>query len=90
MANKVSKAMERKAKMQERIEKMEKEMKELEVKAQQDIGAFVLKTWDIQDDSEKVFEVITSLKDQANKLLNNEGDSMGKSEQENIQTTPSH
>lgn len=85
MANKVSKTMQKKQKMQERIEKMEEEVKELERKASEEIGKHVLKTWNVQDDSDKVFDVIESLKKDADNLL--EQDDLGKSESDETQET---
>lgn len=85
MANKVSKTIQKKQKMQERIEKMEEEVKELERKASEEIGKHVLKTWNVQDDSDKVFDVIESLKKDADNLL--EQDDLGKSESDETQET---
>lgn len=67
MSKKVSRALERKTKMQERIEKMEREMKELESKAFEEVGKFLFKEWEINSevDSSIIFEAITLLKGDA-------------------------
>ena len=79
-------------KMQERMDKLEQELKELELQSQQEIGKFLLKSWEIdnEDDSEKLFEVIEEMKSQAlNLLKQKESQGMGKSEEEETQTTNS-
>lgn len=81
MSKKASKTIEKKQKMEEKIKEMEEEIKELEKKAEQEIGKYVLKTWDIKDDTEKVFEAIDELKHQANEIINPD-DSLGKYEQD--------
>lgn len=83
MSKKVETALKRKAKMQERMEKMEQDIKELEEKAERELGKFIMKEWEVEDDydSEMVLEVITELKDQAKELLSNNNDNdMGKSD----------
>lgn len=82
MSKKVQSALTRKAKMQERLEKMERDIKELEEKAQIELGKFIIKEWEIKDDkdSEQVLEVIKTLKEDAKELLNNPDRDMGKSD----------
>ena len=84
MPKNVSRALEKKLKMQERIDKMEKEMKELESKAYEEVGKYLFKTWEINGevDSTIIFEAIALLKDDAMVHLNSDKVSieMGKSE----------
>lgn len=72
MSLKTSKALSKKKEMQEKIEKMNKEIKELEIKSQQEIGKFLLKEWEIGDDvdSEILFDIIRSYKEDVQKRLN--------------------
>lgn len=71
MTVKTSKALQKKKEMQEKINKMNKEIKELETKSQQEIGKFLLKEWDIQDDvdTEILFDIIRSYSDQVKARL---------------------
>lgn len=93
MANQAKNAMERKSKKQSQIDKLQKEIKELEEKSQMELGKYLMKEWEIEgdEDSEKVFDVIDSLKEQATNMLKQKEESsdtnsdMGKHEN---QTTP--
>jgi len=93
MANQAKSAMDKKSKKQSQIEKLQREVKELEEKSQMELGKYIMKKWNInsEEDSEKVFSVIDSLKDQAINLLEQKDSSsskdggMGKHED---QTTP--
>jgi len=75
-------AIKRKNKKQEKLLELEREIKELEEKAQIELGKYLMKTWDIEDDhdSEKVFDVIDSLKEDAKSLLKDEEGDTGKSD----------
>lgn len=75
-------ALSRKIKMQERIKEMESQVKELEERAQLEIGKTILKEWDIKDDYDVklVFDVIRTLKADAIELLKDKEEDMGKSE----------
>ncbi|MBE3102831.1 MAG: hypothetical protein IMZ40_01165 [Bacilli bacterium] len=89
MTSKISKTFERKVKMQEKIEKMEKEIKELELKAQQEIGKFVLSEWEISEelDSEILFDIIRGYKEDVRRKLNSTeyDEKKGKLEEKEIQ-----
>lgn len=72
MATKTSKALSKKKEMQEKIDKMNKEIKELEIKSQQEVGKFLLKEWEIDDDvdSEILFDIIRSYSEDVKQRLN--------------------
>jgi len=81
MSKQAIKALDKKQKMQERIKEMEAEIKDLNDKAEQEIGKYILKKWNVGNDTGKVFEAIDALTDQANELLKDDDD-MGKYEEE--------
>ena len=85
MSKKVSKVLDKKNKMQEKILQLEREMKELEQKAFEEVGRFVFKEWEIDNevDSKTIYKLITHLKDQAQEfMLSDEmNEDMGKSEE---------
>ncbi|MFG6121132.1 hypothetical protein [Thalassobacillus sp. B23F22_16] len=82
MSTQARNAIKRKNKKQEKLLELEREIKELEEKAQIELGKYLMKTWDIEDDhdSEKVFDVIDSLKEDAKSLLKDEEGDTGKSD----------
>lgn len=82
MSKQAKSVMSRKIKKQEKLEELEKEIKELEEKAQIELGKHLMNEWDIKDDadSEMVFEVISSLKEDAKKLLDDKERDTGKSD----------
>lgn len=82
MSTQAKNVIKRKNKKQEKLIELEQEIKELEEKAQIELGKYLMKTWDIQDehDSEKVFDIIQTLKNDAKKLLNEKESDMGKSD----------
>lgn len=71
MSKQAINALNRKQKKKEQLEQLEKEIKELEEKAQIELGKFLMKEWEIEgdEDSEKVFDVIKTLKNDAIDLL---------------------
>ncbi|MDJ0333283.1 hypothetical protein [Planococcus sp. S3-L1] len=71
MTAKTSKALQKKKEIQEKIEKMNKEIKSLEIKSQQEIGKFILKEWEIDDDvdSDILFEIIRSYSEDVKRRL---------------------
>lgn len=73
-------AINKKKELEEKISKWQEEIKELEEKAERDLGRYIFKKWNIEDDMEKAFEVIDLLSDQANNLLK-EGNKGGSEEQ---------
>ena len=92
MANKTSKALSKKKEMQEKIDKMNKEIKELEIKSQQEIGKFLLKEWEIGDDvdSEILFDIIRSYKEDVQKRLNGSEYEEAKGNYEESETQQTH
>lgn len=92
MSIKTSKALSKKKEMQEKIEKMNKEIKELEIKSQQEIGKFLLKEWEIGDDvdSEILFDIIRSYKDDVQKRLNGSEYEEAKGNYEESETQQTH
>ncbi len=82
MSTQAKNALKRKVKMQEKMKEMEDKIKELEEKAQIELGKYIIKEWDIQDDydSEMIFDVITALKEDAKGLLQEKENDMGKSD----------
>ena len=92
MTNKTSKALSKKKEMQEKIDKMHKEIKELEIKSQQEIGKFLLKEWEIGDDidSEILFDIIRSYKEDVQKQLNGSEYEEAKGNYEESETQQTH
>ncbi|WP_186673504.1 hypothetical protein [Sporosarcina sp. BP05] len=88
MSNKVQRIVDRKNKMEEKILKMQEEMKELERQAYEEVGRLVFKEWEIgaDVDSEIVIDIISSLKEEAQKLLMNDNVHSGKNELEESKT----
>ncbi|WP_432356101.1 hypothetical protein [Sporosarcina sp. A2] len=88
MSKKVQRVVDRKNKMEEKILKMQEEMKELERKAYEEVGRLIFKEWEIgaDVDSEVVIDIISSLKEEAQKLLLSDEVHLGKSELEESET----
>ncbi|MGE6370584.1 hypothetical protein ACQKDB_15770 [Planococcus kocurii] len=88
MTVKTSKALQKKKEMQEKIDKMNKEIKSLEIKSQQEIGKFILKEWEIDDnvDSDILFKIIRSYSEDVKRRLSGNEFEEEKGKQEESET----
>lgn len=88
MTVKTSKALQKKKEMQEKIDKMNKEIKSLEIKSQQEIGKFILKEWEIDDnvDSHILFKIIRSYSEDVKRRLSGNEFEEEKGKQEESET----
>lgn len=84
----MQRVVDRKNKMEEKLLKMQEEMKDLERQAYEEVGRLVFKEWEIgaDVDSEIVIDIISSLKDDAQKLLMSDEVQVGKNELEESET----